>query len=487
MAQLFTWKRVVIALGTAALLAGTVILLIPADIDCGVRVLGRWPVPYFALSMFTLAIGAAVLFGGLRASPDSARKLGQNLLTALISGGLTVGIIDVALRLTDPPKVFETPFYANSETLGYFTAPNAHHRFLLPDWRYASFVTDENGFIIREGGVTPDVGAQRILFLGDSFAEATQVMPDEAASVLLGQRMAEESSESVHVLNAGVSGYSPIHYLIAYNSFGPDYDPDTVVVTLYVGNDFSDAAKLVAGDRVIDDDNGEPAALRPMIEEGMAWLDLNQEPVPVEELEATIIPRETWRRGFIRTFQRMIFVPLCESRDLQQKRDELAQQAAAQPSADSVSYDLPCEVCERYADEDVRSSQMGMFRPEFTDQDQADIQITLDVLQALHDHVTADGRRLLIVIIPISHQIANQGADLKVSRDLAEGEVITSTAPQDLLMTFCAEQGIDCLDALPTFRAHDDEAVYWSGETHLTPRGQALLAEMIAEHLLSHQ
>ena len=33
---------------------------------------------------------------------------------------------------------------------------------------------------------------------------------------------------------------------------------------------------------------------------------------------------------------------------------------------------------------------------------------------------------------------------------------------------------------------YDDEAIYWSGETHLTPRGQALLAEMITEHLLSH-
>jgi hypothetical protein len=231
-------------------------------------------------------------------------------------------------------------------------------------------------------------------------------------------------------------------------------------------------------------EDGEPVSVRPMIEEGMAWLDLNQDPVPVEELQATIIPRETWRRGFIRTFQRMIFVPLCESRELQQKRDELAQQAAAQPAAADVSYEAVCAVCERYADAPVRTSQVGMFKPAYTDQDLADIQITLDALDALQQHVSADGRRLLIVIIPISHQIAGQGADLKVARDLAEGEVITSTAPQELLMAFCAEHGIDCLDALPTFREHDDEAIYWSGETHLTPHGQALLAEMISGHLL---
>ena len=89
-----------------------------------------------------------------------------------------------------------------------------------------------------------------------------------------------------------------------------------------------------------------------------------------------------------------------------------------------------------------------------------------------------------VVILPVNNQVPGQGERLKPLRGLRPGEVIDSTAPQDLLHDFCEEEELDCIDMLPVFLAHSDEQLYWVYDTHLTPQGHALIAETIAQHIL---
>jgi hypothetical protein len=178
-----TWKRTLALIGLLCLLAAAAILAYPTGITCGVFIMGRWPRPYVIAALVFVVMGAAVLVAALRLSEPAARWVGQRVLMVGGSLGLTLLGLDLALRLTHAPYVFPEPFYVNHDRLGYFFKPNGQHRFTLPDYRLAMFRTDAGGFIERGESNTPDPEARRLLFLGDSFVEATQVMPDEAMSV----------------------------------------------------------------------------------------------------------------------------------------------------------------------------------------------------------------------------------------------------------------------------------------------------------------
>jgi hypothetical protein len=147
-------------------------------------------------------------------------------------------------------------------------------------------------------------------------------------------------------------------------------------------------------------------------------------------------------------------------------------------------------VCQHYARRDetlIRNNLDAVFKETYTALDESDVQYALDALRLLADAVRADGRDLLIVIIPANHQIPGQGAGLKPLRGMGPDEVIDSTRPQDILLDFCAAENLRCIDLRPLFLDHAGEPLYWVFDTHLTPRGHELIGQAIAVALLGEQ
>lgn len=81
----------------------------------------------------------------------------------------------------------------------------------------------------REWARTP--GHQRVLVLGDSFVEATQVDLEDTFPARL------EGATGIEMLNAGVSGYSTDNELRFFRVGGAPYRPDLVLLVLHTGND----------------------------------------------------------------------------------------------------------------------------------------------------------------------------------------------------------------------------------------------------------
>jgi hypothetical protein len=254
-----------------------------------------------------------------------------------------------------------------------------------------------------------------------------------------------------------------------------------VVVTFYIGNDFQDDYRLIKGSRIVSDDDGQPVAIKPVIRNGVIWLDPAQGSVPLEEVQAHIVVPEIWKRGIISTLRSLLLTPWCRALEANQMAARVDSYNPREGvTAQIIDYDAPCAYCDSLADRAVYSTPTGIFKSAYTAEDEDEITDTLAELAMLADEVQADGRDFLLVIMPLNHQVPLQGLLHKQTRHLAFDEIINSRHPQDILLAFCAEQGLNCLDLLPVFIDHEDELIYWDDETHLAPPGHILTGDTIA-------
>jgi len=89
------------------------------------------------------------------------------------------------------------------------------------------------------------------------------------------------------------------------------------------------------------------------------------------------------------------------------------------------------------------------------------------LLGELHRSVADDGAELAVAIFPLDYQLAST----------------YPFHPQSLVLRYCAEEGLRCLDLLPVLRAHREEFPF-EDTWHLSERGHELVAQAIEQHLL---
>jgi hypothetical protein len=80
---------------------------------------------------------------------------------------------------------------------------------------------------------------KRVLMIGDSFIFANNVDYEHTSSNFLDELLGEE----YEVYNMGVLGYGPDQTLLQLKNVGMKYRPDTVVLSIFAANDFSDIFK----------------------------------------------------------------------------------------------------------------------------------------------------------------------------------------------------------------------------------------------------
>jgi hypothetical protein len=95
---------------------------------------------------------------------------------------------------------------------------------------------NEMGFRGPEFAVPKPPDTFRILALGDSMVEGMQVREDQVLTTRIQQALADVSPH-VEVLNLGVSGYGTDDELDVLRRYGPELQPDLVLVFVTLGND----------------------------------------------------------------------------------------------------------------------------------------------------------------------------------------------------------------------------------------------------------
>jgi len=97
---------------------------------------------------------------------------------------------------------------------------------------------NEKGF--RESSFPLEKRNKRIMVYGDSFIEGEFSAQENTFVQKLENRLNEYYEEEIDVINAGVSAYGPDQATLRMEQETPVYNPDLVIFSVFVGNDYGD-------------------------------------------------------------------------------------------------------------------------------------------------------------------------------------------------------------------------------------------------------
>lgn len=168
--------------------------------------------------------------------PKPTRRRRLKRIALLLGFGSTVAVVAAEVGLRALNAWLRPPIYELDERLGWRHPAHVDRVMRDERQREVRFVTDAAGHRVRHGGDDRVVAAAGpvVLFVGDSFTEASQVEARESFVELVAERHG-----SLRPVNAGVGGYSTLQQLLALPDDLARHRPSLVVVTVY-DNDFTD-------------------------------------------------------------------------------------------------------------------------------------------------------------------------------------------------------------------------------------------------------
>lgn len=177
------------------------------------------------------------------------------LFAAILAGQFAV--FEIALRVwgsSEAAPAFQGLFEGDP-LIGYRLKPGARARFTTEEF--------ETDIAINAAGVRDDEelgpkapGERRIVILGDSLVLSVQVPMHQTFGELLEARLNRWSdSRRYRVINAGTQGYGPVEEALFFEKFGATFQPDLVLVVVFVGNDAEEAFRTASKFGGEDTDN----------------------------------------------------------------------------------------------------------------------------------------------------------------------------------------------------------------------------------------
>jgi hypothetical protein len=163
-------------------------------------------------------------------------------------------MVELALRLFGPilPGNYRTgSFQAAHPVYGRFQVPNFDGWIRSPEF-VSHMKTNSLGLRDDEIVMPKPPDTFRILVVGDSFVQASQVLVGEPFSDVLERSLNALPAHAgrpqrYDVVNAGVGGWGPGEELLWLRNEGMKLQPDLVIVQLYLGNDISDSGCKILG------------------------------------------------------------------------------------------------------------------------------------------------------------------------------------------------------------------------------------------------
>ena len=336
--------------------------------------------------------------------------------------------------------VLATEYYLRANDARRFvratTIPGLKYE-LVPSYRGTykgvEYRTNAFGFRGADFPMRKPAGEYRILFLGDSIVQGGLVEEQAAMGARLEALWQTQPEHArTRVINAGVSSYDANDYLALYQHKGVKFDPDFVIVGLFLNDNFRYIAK--------------------------------------EKFDAVTRPPRWWERSvLLRTIADVAALAHDRSFDPAANSDPvlLAQIASAIPDPPSVHALVQFFNQRRYPLELItREALPFVFDLHAWEQVRTPVAALARLVQEHH-------AGLLFVVLPVEFQLA-QGYHYP--------------QPQQFIMEMCAAHGIDVIDATPVLRKLQIESgrsVYHQrGDMiHFDGTAHAAIAQTIFEHM----
>ena len=341
-----------------------------------------------------------------------------------------------------PAKYFQRQtmyrLYESDEYIPFRLRKNANAVHQTAEFKYH---VETNDVGMRDRDTKYDRDSRRILALGDSFTFGHGVEWDEVYVHRLERRTGYD------ILNAGqASGYGTDTQYLYLKHKGLDFDPDIVLVGLFVFNDISEINSVSEWHDVKD---GLPGRITTdkyyMVARKKSWK------TPIENLAR---------------YSRILSVAM-------EKAAVLRYQNLSKEGAKA-------EIEHRFKD------NFGFFRKEMSPEVQDSFEKWKRCVLGMKRLCDERGIRLIFAVFPMEIQIYPESFELYRSfgQSMTEEEM-KANLPQKRILRFLNQHGIESIDLLPAFKGSEYtfDDVYYKLDRHWKPLGHSIVADEIARYL----
>lgn len=284
------------------------------------------------------------------------------------------------------------------------------------------------------------VGTFRILGLGDGFGSAGGTTANY--HYVLADILRRDGAPTIQMINLSLTQYQPRHEL-AILRFAMGNSPDLVLHGFYVGNDFSLFGEDMYTYRGI-------------------WIKRRPGHSPYR-------PRHFLIRGWI-------FNALTVLQEEQERRREEITGLVEEVGGASKSHYLKLQF--------TRMNRWGKRGTVNVDR----MKTIFPVLDAIRSAIEEGGARYVMIIHADHTQVDEQLRREVINTFEVNEEEYDFDLPQKVLMSYCVDRGIMCLDLLPAFRATATRGdLYLLRGTHYNEAGNKLAAANISQFLQDTQ
>jgi lysophospholipase L1-like esterase len=369
-------------------------------------------------------------------------KLSRLLLfAAIMLAGFAV--FEAGLRLaggSEAAPEFQQLFAHEPGMTAYRLRPGAKAHYKTPEFE-TDIAINSSGVRDREIPPKPP-GERRIVVLGDSLVLSVQVQGNETFCSLLEKRLNARrgvGDPTYRVINAGVQGYGPVEELEFYQNVASRFEPDVVLVAVFVGNDAMEASdsasRLPSDGRPIDN----PTVPAPAAPESSPQLDGVKRPS-----RYPLWFRRLTRRSMVLQILRLRATTLLE----------------------------------RFGDPAPIDRALTMYLP-FLPVDMArGLAVTRDCVRRIADAAARQGARTGIVLVPARFQVEDD--DYGRLKEVVEqsGTTLVRDAGTDRFRQALAPLNLPMMDALPVLRDSPRRTdTFFKSTVHLTVTGHDVMAE----------
>jgi len=376
--------------------------------------------------------------------PPKARvsRAWANLLLALVSMVLTLGLVEAGMRLAlrHADESVATQYTEADPVRGWRHRPGAKGRF-----GQAEYVINSRGLRDVEHAPAPAPGETRVLLLGDSFTEGFSVALEEGVARALERDLRRDGC-TAEVVNGGTVGYSTDQEYLFYRDEGVSYSPRVVVLLFYYNDILYNARGAVPG--------GVP---KPLFTFTGGQARVKNYPLPPAPPTR---PDRPWRGSVALTFFRE------RLRDgAPRLYDALARLRFWSPIRPG---DVPLEmqVYDRQPPEPVVQAWLQ----------------TEHLLALLQREVTAHGAQLVVAYVPSKMEVSRRDWELTRRRYRIDESFWDRGLVARRLQTAGQRLGVPVLDLTDGMWAEHGRAYFAQGG-HWNARGHAVAAEEIARFL----
>lgn len=314
-----------------------------------------------------------------------------------------------------------------------------------------------NNYGLHDSNVTLDKlpGEYRILIVGDSFAQGWQVALEQTFPYLLEQQLNASSDRAIEVINLSVDEKGTDRELLLYAGFGWRFQPDVVLLAVYIGNDLMDNSAVLSAH------HGAYAPFdRPFFTlDADGALRLHNAP-EIEPGRHPDSPAWLWLAGITASQTPLPAMPT--------------------PAAPRIISEAPYQV--------EYPVELGVYLPETPEWTDA-WAVTEALIRQFRALVEAQGSQFAVVIIPDRRAVHSKDWDVTVEYwPVLQGA--NPMAPGARLEAFLEAEGIPTLNLTYTLNGwaltrDETERLYYWDDGHFNAAGHAVAAQRLGLWLAS--